>query len=230
MPIKKIKILLVDDQELIRMGIKSILGQEPTLEIVGEAESGEMALTMAREKNPDVVLLDLSMPGMGGLETTKRLAHSFSNIKIIVVSSKIAAPYPTKLLQEGAMGFLSKDCVISELVPAIRRVMTGQQYVSAIIAQDLALRSVKGNRDESGCLVDPSLISTLSNRELQVLEMVGDGQSVSRIATQLNLSPKTVNTYRYRLYAKLGVKTDVELSHITIRQGLVDVEKGDVDK
>ncbi len=228
MALRKIQILVVDDHELVRTGLKALLESESDLEIVGEANTGELALKAVREKRPDIVLMDIKMPGIGGLETTRRLVHSFPDVKVIAVSSYNEDPYPSKLIQTGAAGFLAKNCSTAELLEAIRRVYAGQHYVSAEIAQNLAIRSAKAGVDDEGRTADPSIIKTLSERELQVLIMLGHGAKIQQIAEKLNITSKTVNTYRYRLYQKLGATTDVELAHIAIRHGLVDVEKGEL--
>ena len=139
---RNIKVLVVDDHELVRTGLKALLESEHDIEVIGEAQTGELALKMVREKRPDVVLMDIKMPGIGGLETTRRLVHSFPEVKVIAVSSYNEDPYPAKLIQTGTAGFLAKNCSTAELLEAIRRVNAGQHYVSAEIAQSLAIRSV----------------------------------------------------------------------------------------
>jgi two-component system invasion response regulator UvrY len=221
-----ITILLVDDHELVRTGLKALLDKEPDMKIVGEASSGEQALKLAREKKPDVVLMDIKMPGIGGLEATRRLVRSLPHIRVIAVSSYDEDPYPARLIQTGALGFLAKDCPPSELIEAIRKVHSGQRYVSAKIAQELAIRSVVRSSEDEGS-GDASLIKPLSERELQVLIMISSGLRVQEIAEKLCITPKTVNTYRYRLFSKLNVNSDVELTHVAIRHGLVDVDKSE---
>jgi two-component system, NarL family, invasion response regulator UvrY len=221
---KNITVMLVDDHVLVRTGLKALLEQEADIKVVGEAESGERALKMVRELKPDIVLMDIKMPGIGGLETTKRMLRLFPDVRVIVVTSYAEDPYPAKLIQTGASGFLAKDCASEELIDAIRRVHRGNRYVSAKIAQDLAIRSVSrgaqaGGKDAS------SLIGGLSNREMQILVMLGHGMKIQEIAEKLLVTSKTINTYRYRLYHKLDAKTDVDLTHIAIRHNLVDVDK-----
>lgn len=220
---KNITVLLVDDHVLVRTGLRALLNCEPDISVIGEAASGEAALKMVREKRPDIVLMDIKMPGIGGMETTRRMLHSFPEVRVIVVTSYDEDPYPLKLIQTGAAGFLAKDCTSEELIDAIRRVSRGNRYVSAKIAQDLAIRSVSRPTDENKN--NPSQISGLSDREMQILIMLGNGFKVLQIAEKLMVTSKTVNTYRYRLYHKLGVKTDVELTHIAIRHQLVDIDK-----
>jgi two-component system invasion response regulator UvrY len=220
---KNITVLLVDDHALVRTGLRALLNCEPDISVIGEAASGEVALKMVREKKPDIVLMDIKMPGIGGLETTRRLLHSFPDVRVIAVTSYDKDPYPAKLIQTGAAGFLAKDCTSEELIDAIRRVSRGNRYVSAKIAQDLAIRSVtRGGEEERDT---SSQISGLSDREMQILVMLGNGMQIQQISEKLMVTSKTINTYRYRLYRKLSAKTDVELTHIAIRHQLVDVEK-----
>ena len=220
---KNIKVLLVDDHALVRKGLKSLLSRETDITIINEAPCGETALTLIRANKPDVVLMDIKMPGIGGLETTKRMLRLFPDIRIIVVTACSNDPYPTKLIQTGALGFLAKECSAEELIDAIRRVAGGQRYVSAKIAQDLALRNasqtprqLKNN--------DSSPVAALSDREIQVLIMLSKGLTIQYIAQKLSVAAKTINTYRYRLYHKLNVKTDVALAHFALQQGLINLE------
>jgi len=224
---KNITVLLVDDHALVRTGLRALLNCEPDISVVGEAASGEIALKMVREKKPDIVLMDIKMPGIGGLETTRRMLHSFPDVRVIAVTSYDEDPYPTKLIQTGAAGFLAKDCTSEELIDAIRRVSRGSRYVSAKIAQDLAIRSV--TQGEEG-KETPTQISGLSDREMQILVMLGNGMTVQQVSEKLMVTSKTINTYRYRLYRKLGVRTDVELTHIAIRHQLVDIDKRKIEE
>ncbi len=213
-----INVLLVDDHALMRDGLKALLDGVNGIKVVGEASSGEQALRVVRDKKPHVVLMDVKMPGIGGLEATRRLIHSNPEVKVIAVTACNEDPYPSRLIQTGAAGFLAKDCGLEELVEAIRKVHTGQRYVSAEIAQELALRSVIRPTDGSP-------LKQLSERELQVMLMISSGQKVQQISDKLCITPKTVNTYRYRLFEKLNVNSDVELTHLAIRYGLLDLDK-----
>jgi len=225
---KKITVLLVDDHELVRTGLKNIIASESDIVVVGEAPTGEIALKTVRELKPDVVLMDIKMPGMGGLEATKRLLHAHPDVRIIILTSLVEDPYPAQLLQNGAAGFLTKNSASTELIDAIRRVAKGQHYVSSTIAQELAIRSVlkAPHKSETG---DVSLLSGLSKREMQVLIMIAQGASVREIAEKLSVTAKTINSHRYQLYKKLKAQTDVELSHIAIRHSLLDVPQMSFD-
>jgi DNA-binding NarL/FixJ family response regulator len=210
-----IKILVVDDHDLVRAGIRHLLSGETGFEVVGEAASGEEALQQTRALHPDVVLMDIHMPGMGGLEATRRLLASAPRTRVIAVTVADQEPFPSRLLKAGAVGYLTKGASAEEVMRAIRTVYNGQRYISGDIAQLLALSSYNGNPH--------ALLDSLSEREMQVMLMVANCESVNDIAERLHLSPKTVNTYRYRIFEKLGISSDVEMTVLAIRHGMIDV-------
>jgi two-component system invasion response regulator UvrY len=212
-----IKVLIVDDHELIRTGISRLLADFDNIEVLGVASSGEEAISMAREVRPDVVLMDANMPGIGGLEATRRLIRYDPDIKIIAVTVHNEEPYPTKFMQAGAAGYVTKGADIEEIVIAIRQVKTGKRYITPEIAQEMALKALNP--------ADESPFDTLSEREMQVMLMITQGQKVPDISEQLFLSPKTVNSYRYRLFEKLKIENDVELTHMAIRYGVIETNK-----
>ena len=209
-----IKIMLVDDHRLVRAGLKRVLAEAADMEVIAEASSGEEALELTRTKVPDVVLMDINMPGIGGLETTRRLVQRLPQLKVIVVSMHLEEPYPSRMLGAGAAGYISKDSAADEVIAAIRRVSSGGHYVAADVAGNMAASLVKGKSD--------SPFEQLSQRETQVMIMVTKGYSTQEISDRLHLSPKTVSTYRYRLFEKLGVGNDVELTRMAMRYGLLD--------
>lgn len=210
-----IKILVVDDHDLVRAGIRHLLSGETGFEVVGEAASGEEALQQTRALHPDVVLMDIHMPGMGGLEATRRLLAAAPRTRVIAVTVADQEPFPSRLLKAGAVGYLTKGASAEEVMRAIRTVYNGQRYISGDIAQLLALSSYNGNPH--------ALLDSLSEREMQVMLMVANCESVNDIAERLHLSPKTVNTYRYRIFEKLGISSDVEMTVLAIRHGMIDV-------
>ncbi|MDF2939717.1 MAG: uvrY [Gammaproteobacteria bacterium] len=211
-----IKVLLVDDHDLVRMGINRLLEDVKDIEVIGEANNGEDAIRLAKQLNPDVVLMDVKMPGVGGLEATKRIIRNNPNTKILTVTTLGEEPYPSMILQAGASGYLTKGAGVDEMVQAIRLVHAGKRYLSPEVAQALALKHLSDKSD--------SPFDDLSEREMQVLIMITNGQKVGEISDQLCLSPKTVNTYRYRLFEKLNVNSDVELTHLAIRHGLIEAK------
>ncbi|ALP42851.1 UvrY/SirA/GacA family response regulator transcription factor [Aeromonas schubertii] len=211
-----INVFLVDDHELVRTGIRRILEDVRGIKVVGEAQSGEAAVTFCRQSHPDVILMDMNMPGIGGLEATRKILRICPDVRIIVLTIHSENPFPTKVMQAGAAGYLTKGAAPEEMIQAIRLVHSGQRYLSPEIAQQMAL-----SQFASG---DENPFKSLSERELQIMMMITKGQKVNDISEQLNLSPKTVNSYRYRLFSKLGINGDVELTHLAIRYGMLDAD------
>jgi len=210
-----IKVLVVDDHDLVRTGISRMLADISGLQVIGQADSGEDAIRKARELKPDVVLMDVKMPGIGGLEATRKLLRSYPDLKAIAVTICEEDPFPTRLLQAGAAGYLTKGAALEEMVQAIRMVFGGQRYISPQIAQQLALKSFQPQLSESP-------FDLLSEREIQIALMIANCQKVQSISDKLCLSPKTVNTYRYRIFEKLSITSDVELALLAVRHGMVD--------
>jgi two-component system invasion response regulator UvrY len=210
----QIRILLADHQSLVRSGIQRLLEDNPLFSVVGEAATGEEAAELSRSMNPDVVLMDVQIPGIGGMEATRRICRSCTDTRVVVVTVEVSDPFPAQLLEAGASGYLTKHCDVEEITDAIRAVARGERYISADIAREMALSMLPGK--------EQSPFDRLSQREMQVMLMVTQGQSVHDISDHLCLSPKTVSTYRYRLYDKLGVENDVELTHMAIRHGMVN--------
>ncbi|MBA1191461.1 UvrY/SirA/GacA family response regulator transcription factor [Pseudomonas entomophila] len=208
-----IRVLVVDDHDLVRSGITRMLADIDGLKVIGEADSGEAALKAVRESKPDVVLMDVKMPGIGGLEATRKLLRSYPDIKVVAVTACEEDPFPTRLLQAGAAGYLTKGAGLEEMVQAIRLAFAGQRYISPQIAQQLALKPYQSQT---------SPFDALSEREIQIALMIVGCQKVQIISDKLCLSPKTVNTYRYRIYEKLSVSSDVELTLLAVRHGMVD--------
>lgn len=208
-----IKVLVVDDHDLVRMGITRMLADIPGLKVVGEAASGEDALRLARELSPQVVLMDVKMPGIGGLEATRKLLRQDPDIRVIAVTVCDEEPFPSRLLKAGAVGYLTKGAALDEMVRAIRIVASGQRYISPEIAQQLAIKNLDKEK------ISP--FDVLSERELQITMMIVGCQKVQEISDRLFLSPKTVNSYRYRIFEKLAIDSDVELTLLAVRHGLL---------
>ncbi|WP_347251324.1 two-component system response regulator LetA [Legionella sp.] len=209
-----IKVLIVDDHALVRMGIRRLLDDLPDMEVVADAESGEQALTLVKTHKPDVVLLDMKMPGIDGWEVTRRLKKSHPQVKVIAVTAMCAEPLPTRVLQLGAMGYLTKESGAEEMAAAIRKVAKGEKYLSAEIAQKMAINSLEAVQD--------SPFDLLSEREMQVMLMITSGMTVQDIADRLFLSSKTINGYRYRMFEKLGIKNDVELTFLAMKHRVIE--------
>ena len=211
-----IRIIVVDDHQLVRIGTRRLLEDMPGLEVVADAGSGEEAVDLVRTFKPDIVLMDIQMPGIGGLEATRRCLRAHPEVKVLVVTIYEDEPYPSQLLGVGAAGYLTKHADVAEMVLAIHKLHAGQRYISAEIAQKLALRPF------SEGLGSP--FDKLSSREMQITLMVIMGHKVQDISEKLSLSPKTVNSYRYRVFEKLNLKNDVGLTRLAIKYSVIDAE------
>jgi DNA-binding NarL/FixJ family response regulator len=209
--------MVVDDHDLVRLGIVSLLADSDLIEVVSQACSGEEALTNAKLTEPDVVLMDIRMPGIGGLEATHKLLRQNEDVKVIAVTACNEDPYANRLLDAGAAGYMTKGASAEEMVQAIVKVKSGQRYISPEIAQRMALKPFE--KKGASCPFD-----LLSDRELQISVMIANCDKVQNISDQLFLRPKTVNTYRYRIFEKLEISSDVELTRLAIRHGMVDME------
>jgi len=215
-----INVLIVDDHELVRTGLSRILKEERGIRVVGEVESGELALAFCRNEAaghqpPDVVLMDMNMPGIGGMNATKRILHYCPDIRVLALSVSCEEPVPTKVMQMGASGFISKNAAPSEMVTAIRKVFDGHKYISDEVAQKMAFSKIQSNSNNP--------FDELSEREMQIMLMITRGEKVNDIAEKLNVSAKTVNSYRYRMFEKLAISGDVELTHLAIRHGMISI-------
>ncbi len=208
-----IKVLLVDDHEVVRTGVRRILEEAGDIEVVGEANDGDSALRMARKLTPDVILMDLSMPGMGGIEATRRMVRLLPDAKVIALTVMESDPFPTHFKEAGAVGFLTKGGSAKEVVEAVHTVHRGLPYVSSTVAQKRMQAHWQG--------LASTPFETLSSREFQVAIMIIEGKRNPEISENLSVSPKTVSTYRQRIYEKLKVKTDVELTRVAYRYGLI---------
>ncbi len=211
------RILIVDDHDLVRAGLKSILESNEGFEVVAETDSGETALDYLQhsESRPDLVLMDVNMPGIGGIEATRRIKHSHPEIPVIAVTALQEEPFPAQLIKAGVSGYITKGCPADEMFNAITSVMAGKQYLANNVTEKISLGEVNGRQHESP-------FSILSDREMQIMLMITQGQSNQHISDSLFLSPKTISTYRHRLFEKLNISNDVELTHMAIRHGVVD--------
>ena len=210
-----IRILLVDDHDLFRAGVRSILQSEEGMVVVGEYANGEDAVEAVRIDPPDLVLMDVNMPGIGGIEATRKILQIAPDVRVVAVTVLSDDPFPNQLLDAGARGYISKGSGSEEMLEAIRLVMRGQHYISSDVAQKLTLANFRKGGESSP-------FATLSAREMQITMMIVRGQSTQQISDSLFLSPKTVSTYRHRLFEKLDVSNDVELTHLAIRHGILD--------
>lgn len=211
-----VKLLIVDDHHIVRAAVSKMLADEDWIEIVGEVGSGEEAVQMVRELEPDVVLMDIKMQGIGGLEATRKIVRMQPDCKVIALSALVEETYAMRAMEVGASGYLSKGTDPAEMIQAIRQVSRGLNYISSEVAQKVALKRMMPGQQNP--------FDVLSDRELQIALMVVNCHKVNDISDKLFLSPKTVNTYRYRIFEKLNITSDVELTHMAIRHQLIDTE------
>ena len=208
-----IKVMLVDDHAVVRMGFKLLLAACEDIEVIGEADSGEAAYQRYAELKPDVIVMDLSMPGMGGIEAVRRLTARDKGVRILALSAHEDTAHPKRVLKAGATGYLSKRGAPEALIDAVRTVASGRMYLDAEIAQKLAMQDVTGTQNP---------VEALSEREFEVFIHLARGQSVNQIAETLHLSTSTVGTHLYNVKQKLGASNQAELTLIALRNGLIE--------
>jgi len=209
-----ISVLLVDDHELVRTGIEALLNTAEDIVVVGVAKSGEEAIEVMNRLSIDVVLMDVNMPGIGGVEACRRILHQNPVVKIIALSVHNDGPIPHQLLKLGVLGFISKGSPFDEMIRAIKKVTAGERFLCSEVANNLAFKGLPGSNE--------SPFSKLSPRETEVVTLILQGKAIKEMAEFLGLSDKTVNTYRYRLYDKLQIKNDVELTRLAVKFGQID--------
>jgi two-component system invasion response regulator UvrY len=209
-----ISVLLVDDHQLVRTGIQALLNSDNEIQVVAVADSGEQAVEMVGELSPDVVLMDVSMPGIGGVEASRRILRQNPAVKIIGLSAYNDGPIPQQLLKLGVLGFISKSSSADEMICAIRKAIEGKRYLCSDVANNLAFQHLLDNHQ--------SPFVKLSQREAEIVTLILQGKTIQEMAEMLAISSKTVNTYRYRLYDKLKIKNDVELTRLAVKFGQLD--------
>ena len=209
---KKTTIVLVDDHVVVRAGVRRLLEQEPLFEVIGEAESGEKAYQIIGELKPDVMVMDLSMPGMGGLEAIRRILMRYEKAKILVLSMHEDLSFANQALKLGAKGYLIKNALADDLVKSIETVSNGEVFLSAEIAKKMAMQSISGDKDP---------IHELSAREFEIFRLLAEGLDIDAIASTLNISSKTVSNYQTMIKRKLDINSPVELIHYAIKTGVI---------
>jgi DNA-binding NarL/FixJ family response regulator len=209
-----IKILIADDHPVVRKGLKDIIAEIPDITVVDEASAGMEAVDKVRKNDYDVVLLDISMPGIDGLEALKQIKGERPKLPVLILSIYPEGKYAVRVLRAGASGYLTKESTPDELIAAIRKVHLGRKYISSSLAEKMAFDI---ETDRKG-----SLHEALSDREYQVMCMIAKGKTTKEIAKQFFLSPKTISTYRARTLGKMKMKTNAELIHYAIKHGLVE--------
>lgn len=208
------KILIIDDHEIVRQGLKRILVENPRISVTGEASNGADALEMIDRERYDVVVLDISLPGRNGLDVLKDIKTAHPSLPVLILSMYPEEQYAVRALKDGASGYVTKDTVHNDLIEAIAVVSAGRNYITPSLAEKLS-HEIKPNADR------PSH-ENLSDREFQVLCLIARGNTVKSIAEKLHLSVKTISTYRTRILEKMGLKTNAALTQYAFRHGLVD--------
>jgi DNA-binding NarL/FixJ family response regulator len=214
-----IRIILVDDHRIVREGVSSILRACPEFDVIAEAGDGITAIKLTMELLPDIVIMDISLPDMNGIEAVREILSANPKIKILALSMHADTSFARDMLDSGASGYLLKDCASDELVHAVRMVNKDQVYVSPQIANTL----IKDYRDRNGH--NPTQQEKLSARELTVLRFLSEGKSIKETASLMNISPKTVETMRFRIIRKTGVQSNADLIKYAIRIGLTTLDK-----
>ncbi len=209
---KKVTIVLVDDHAVVRAGVRRLLEQEALFEVIGEAESGEKAYHMFGELKPDVMVMDLSMPGMGGLEAIRRILMRHERARILVLTMHEDLSFANQALKLGAKGYLIKNTLGDDLVKSIQTVSRGEVFLSDEIAKKMAMQSISGEQDP---------IHELSAREFEIFRLLAEGLEIDAIAATLNISSKTISNYQTMIKQKLNINTPVELIRYAIKAGVI---------
>ena len=208
-----INVMLVDDHAVVRMGFKLLLESASDIKVVAEAENGEQAVRSYNEQHPDVVVMDITMPGIGGLEAIERIMAHDPQARILVLSAHEDSVHPKRVLNAGALGYLTKRSAAEELIKAIRTVAGRKMYLEASIAQQMAIQQLSGDKNP---------VDVLSAREFEVFIALAKGKTTNEIAETLNLSPRTVGTHLYNIKQKLGASTSADLALTAMRCGLIE--------
>ena len=209
----QINVMLVDDHAVVRMGFKMLLESDKDIKVIAEAENGETAIKAYVEHKPNIVVMDITMPGMGGLEAIERILAKDSAARILVLSAHEDSVHPKRVLNAGAMGYLTKRSAAEELIKAIRMVASGKKYIEAGVAQQMAIQQLSG---------DQSPVDVLSEREFEVFMSLAKGKTTNEIAENLFLSPRTVGTHLYNIKQKLNAQNSAEIALIAMRSGLLE--------
>jgi two-component system response regulator NreC len=215
-----IKILLADDHKIVRQGVRTLLAAEPDMEVVGEADNGRATLRLAQELSPQVIIMDISMPDLNGIDATRQILAETPGVKVIALSMHSDSLFVLNMLKAGASGYLLKDCALEKLVKAIRTVVANKTYLSPGISDILIKDFMEGWSTTTGA----SAFSVLTAREREVLQLMAEGNSTSQIAHSLCVSVKTVEAHRKQLMNKLGIHNVAGLTKYAIREGLTSLD------
>ena len=211
----KIRVLIADDHKIVRQGLRGLLEKEEDIEVVAEAEDGYVVLEAIKKFSPDLIIMDVSMPGLDGIEATRQITQEIPKIKVIALSMYSDVHFITRMLKSGVSAYLLKDCAFEELVKSIRAVMNNQIYLIPVVADILAKEYIH-KMDQ----LESSNSSVMTNREREVLGFLADGKTTKEIANSLRLSPKTIESHRYRIMNKLGIHSLAELIKYAAEENL----------
>lgn len=217
--VTKIKVLIADDHAIVRDGLKSVMEDEPDFMVVGEATNGEEAVRKVEENHPDVVLLDITMPGMDGLEATRRIKEAHSDVKILVLTMHESDNYFFEILEAGASGYFVKGGSVRDLLSALKAVYRGEMYISPAMTSKLLQR----RQHQSGAGSENAAYDRLTVRERQILRLVAEGKTSQDIAKLLFLSVATVQSHRAHIIAKLGLRNRADMVKYALKRGLIEL-------
>lgn len=213
-----IKIILADDHEILRHGLSKSLEQESDIKVIGQASDGHSAVDLVRELQPDVIIMDIGMPDLNGVEATRKITKNHPKVKVIGLSMHSSDKYVREMFKAGASGYLLKNCPFEELTEAIRTVAGGKTYISPAIG-DMIVKEYASKPDE-----EKSVFSILSEREREVLQLLAEGKTTKQIAKRLHISPKTVEAHRLRIMERLDIDNVAQLTKYAIQEGLTEAE------
>ncbi|HNY76941.1 MAG: response regulator transcription factor [Sedimentisphaerales bacterium] len=214
-----IRIIIADDHTIVRHGLTKLLQQEKDVEVVAQAQNGHATLELARELSPDVIVMDVGMPDLNGIDATQQILHENPNIKVLALSMHAGKKFVVAMLKAGASGYLLKDCALEELTTALQTIISGRIYLSPAIT-DIVVDSYVRQPGEA----EQSAFSVLSQREREVLQLMAEGNTTKQIALRLHISPKTVEGHRLRLMSKLNIDNIAQLTKYAIQEGLTSAE------
>jgi two-component system, NarL family, response regulator NreC len=214
-----IRVILADDHTIVRHGLSKLLQQEEDLEVIAQAENGHSTVELTRELCPDMVIMDIGMPDLNGIDATRQIIHDFPNVKVIGLSMHSGSNFVIEMLKAGASGYLLKDCALEELTTAVKTVAAGKTYLSPSITDVVVEKYVRHSNQK-----EDSAFSLLSQREREVLQLLAEGKTTKQIGRQLHISPKTVEGHRLRIMSKLNMDSVAKLTKYAVQEGLTSPE------
>ena len=214
-----IRVLLADDHAIVRQGLCNSIQREKDMEVIGQTKDGFSTVRLVKKLSPDVVIMDISMPDVNGIDATREITHDFPQVKVIALSMHSAKKFVREMFKAGASGYLLKDCEFDELADAIRTVMSGKSYLTPEITDVVVDSYVRTSTED-----ESSVFTTLSKRERQVLQLLAEGKNTKQIGLKLHISPKTVEAHRLRVMEKLKIDNVAQLTKYAIQEGLTSAE------